>query len=156
MKAHRAVLIVDVQQAFDPPPRFLRKLGRYVNRFPCRIFTRFVNPPDSMFRKVLKQKCCAPGSADTDLLISPKPGDLIFDKVGHYGLSSRHIRRLKSRGIKQVTVCGLDTDACVLAVLFALFDSGIYCHLKENMCWSSSGLHDAALRIIRKQFRETR
>jgi nicotinamidase-related amidase len=55
-----------------------------------------------------------------------------------------------------MTVCGLDTDACVLGVLFSLFDAGIECHLKEDMCWSSSGLHQAALRIVRTQFRETR
>ena len=148
-------MIVDVQAAFDPPPAFLEKLRRYAKRFPCRIFTRYLNPPGSMFRKILKQKCCAPGSPDTFLLLTPEPGDLIIDKTG-YGLQPQDIARLKRRRIKQVTVCGLDTDACVLGVMFSLFDAGIICHLKENMCWSSTGLHRPALKIAREQFPETR
>jgi nicotinamidase-related amidase len=108
-----------------------------------------------MFRRVLKQKCCAPGSADTRLLIEPSPGDLVIDKTT-YGLKPADIRRLKRHGIKQITVCGLDTDACVLGVMFSLFDAGIICHLKENMCWSSAGLHNPALKIIREQFPEPR
>ncbi len=156
MHPHRALLIVDVQQAFEPPPSFIRRLEAYARRFPCRVFTRFVNPAGSMFRKVLKQKCCAPGSADTALLLSAQKGDLIFDKQGRYGLEPRHLRQLHQRKIRKITVCGLDTDACVLGVMFSLFDSGIECHLKESMCWSSSGLHKAALEIVRQQFRETR
>ena len=148
-------MIVDVQAAFDPPPAFLEKLRRYAKRFPCRIFTRYLNPPGSMFRKILKQKCCAPGSPDTFLLLTPEPEDLIIDKTG-YGLLPRDIARLKRRQIKQVTVCGLDTDACVLGVMFSLFDAGLICHLKENMCWSSTGLHRPALKIAREQFPETR
>ena len=151
MSPHRALMIVDVQRAFDPPPRFVEKLRRYSRRFPCRVFTRYVNPAGSMFRRKLKQKCCAPGSADTELLIVPSKGDLVFDKTT-YGLTDDAVRSLKRRRIRSITVCGLDTDACVLGVMFSLFDAGIECHLKENMCWSSSGLHKPAVAIIREQF----
>jgi nicotinamidase-related amidase len=107
-----------------------------------------------MFRRVLKQKSCAPGSPDRDLLILPEPDDLVFDKAS-YGLKPSHLRQLKARGINRLTVCGLDTDACVMGVMFSLFDAEIVCHLKEEMCWSSSGLHAAAMKIVRKQFPET-
>lgn len=152
MNPHRALVIVDVQRAFQPPPAFVNKLARYSNRFPCRIFTRYVNPEGSVFRRLLKQKCCAARSKDVELLLQPRPGDLVFDKIAKYGLTSSQIRTLKRRRIACVTVCGLDTDACVLAVMFSLFDGGIECHLKEDMCWSSSGLHRPALKIIREQF----
>lgn len=152
MSPHRALVIVDVQRAFAPPPAFLRRLERYSRRFPCRIFTRYVNPAGSPFRRLLKQKCCAPRLRDVELLLSPRPGDLVMDKVARYGLTVAQIRRLKRHGIRRVTVCGLDTDACVLGVMFSLFDEGIECHLKEDMCWSSSGLHRPAVKIIRQQF----
>ncbi|HVW21357.1 MAG TPA: isochorismatase family protein [Opitutaceae bacterium] len=152
MKPHRAVLIVDVQRGFSPPPAFVSKLEAYGRRFPCRIFTRYVNPAGSLARRVLKQRCCAPGSKDTELLIQPREGDLVFEKRACYGLSARQLAQLERRGIRRVTVCGLDTDACVLGVMFTLFDSGIECHLKESMCWSSSGLHRPALAIARAQF----
>lgn len=67
-----------------------------------------------------------------------------------------HLRQLKARKIKELTVCGLDTDACVLGVMFSLFDAGITCHLKEELCWSSSGLHASAMKIIRQQFPASR
>src|SRR4051812_48042727 len=155
MKSDRALVIVDVQAAFEPPPAFVEKLRRYSRRFPCRIFTRYINPPGSLFRKILKQQSCAPGTSDTVLLISPGPGDLVINKPG-YGLQPRAIAQLKRRGIKEVTVCGLDTDACVLGVMFSLFDGGIICHLKEDLCWSSTGLHVPALKIARVQFPQTR
>jgi nicotinamidase-related amidase len=156
MKPHRALLIVDVQRAFSPPAPFIAKLRRYSRHFPCRIFTRYTNPAGSLARRVLKQQCCASGSPDTELLIAPDPGDVVLIKPARYGLSPSQIRQFKRRGIKRVTVCGLDTDACVLSVMFSLFDAGIECHLKEDMCWSSSGLHKSAVAITREQFPETR
>lgn len=148
-------MIVDVQRAFEAPPAFVEKLRRYSRRFPCRVFTRYTNPAGSMFRKVLKQKCCAPGSPDTELLVPPDPGDIVIDK-STYGLKRADLQRLHRRKIREITVCGLDTDACVLGVMFSLFDAGIICHLKENLCWSSSGLHKPAVAIIRAQFPEPR
>lgn len=147
-------MIVDVQRAFEPPPAFVDKVRKYSRRFRCRVFTRFLNPPGSMFRRVLKQKSCAPGSPDCDLLILPDPTDLVFEKTS-YGLKPGHLKKLKVRGINRLTVCGLDTDACVMGVMFSLFDAEIDCHLKENMCWSSSGLHSSAMKIVRAQFPET-
>ena len=88
-------------------------------------------------------------------MLEPAPGDFVIDKAS-YGLKPADLRRLRRRKIKKITVCDLDTDACVLGVIFSLFDADIECHLKEDMCWSSSGLHKAALEIIRSQFRETR
>lgn len=151
MNADRALLIVDVQRGFAPPPDFLERLRRYSRRFPCRVFTQFINPSWSMFRRALKQKSCKPGSPDIELMLEPQPGDLVFRKHT-YGLTPGHIRQLRRRKIHRLTVCGLDTDACVLGVMFSLFDAQIECHLKEDMCWSSSGLHKPALAIIRAQF----
>jgi nicotinamidase-related amidase len=147
------LVVVDLQRAFDVPPELIEKTRRYSKRFHCRIFTRFENPPGSQFRQMLKQKCCAPGSEDTELLIAPSPGDLALVKRG-YGLSPRDIRRIQELGIRRVTVCGVDTDACVLGVMFSLFDAGIECRVKPDLCWSSSGrrLHQAAMTVLRQQF----
>jgi len=145
------LIIVDLQMAFPPPPKFVERVRRYAKRFPRRIFTRFVNPRGSLFRTKLKQRCCAPGSRDTELLIAPEKGDIVLTKRG-YGLSPAAIRRIRALGAKRVTVCGIDTDACVLGVMFSLFDAGIECRAKPDMCWSSSGLHREAMKIIEEQF----
>jgi len=156
MPPHEALVIVDVQRAFNPPSNFIRRLEKYSRRFSCCIYTRHINPAGSLFRRLLNVDCCAPGSKDTELLLQPRPDDLLFDKVAKYGLSSSQLRKLKQRQITRVQVCGLDTDACVLGVMFSLFDAGIECHLKENLCWSSSGLHEPAVTIIREQFPKPR
>lgn len=146
-----ALVIVDVQQAFPVPEKLVERIWRYSRRFSRRIFTQFVNPPGSPFREKLGQYSCAPGSDDLRLLVAPEPGDMIIRKTG-YGLKAHDLRRLKGAGVKRVIVCGIDTDACVLGVMFSLFDAGITCHIKEELCWSSTGLHQAGLKIIRKQF----
>jgi nicotinamidase-related amidase len=145
------LIIVDLQRAFPPPAEFVERVRRYSRRFPRRIFTRFVNPAGSPFRTKLKQRCCSPGTPDTDLLIAPDKGDLVLSKQG-YGLSAAAIRRLRRLRVKRVTVCGIDTDACVLGVMFSLFDAGIECRAKPDLCWSSSGLHREAMKIIKEQF----
>ena len=151
VKKDHALIIVDVQEAFSLPPALTERIRKYSRRFARRVFTQFVNPPDSLFRKKLKQHSCWPGSDDLRLRIQPQPGDLVIRKAG-YGLKEKDIRRLKAAGVRRATVCGIDTDACVTGVMFSLFDAGIVPRLKEDLCWSSTGLHSAALKILRKQF----
>ncbi len=150
-----ALIIVDMQEAFPIPEKLVKAVWRYSRRFRRRIFTRFVNPPGSLFREKLGQYSCSPGSDSLRLLVPSEPGDMIIRKTG-YGLKAADIRRLKSAGVKRAIVCGVDTDACVLGIMFSLFDAGIVCHAKEDLCWSSTGLHAAGLKIIRKQFPATR
>ena len=147
----RTLLIVDLQQAFDVPSGLVEGIRRYARRFDRRIFTRFVNPRDSLFRRMLNQRCCPPASADTELLIEPGPDDLVITKSG-YGLPPSALRKIRRLRAKEIVVCGIDTDACVLGVMFSLFDAKIPCRIKAGHCWSSSGLHRPALRIIRQQF----
>jgi nicotinamidase-related amidase len=146
------LVIVDVQAAFMIPPKTLAAIERYSRQFERRIFTRFVVQPDSVFRQVLGNDCCAPGSPDLRLLIEPSKKDIVFDKQG-YGLSAKQIQRLRQLRIQEVMVCGMDTDACVLATMFTLIDGGIaprvaparYCHSNQN-------LDTEARTIMRSQF----
>lgn len=145
------LIIVDLQRAFPPPKAFVERVRRYARRFPRRIFTRFVNPAGSLFRTKLKRRACAPGSRDLELLIPPEKGDIVISKQG-YGLSPAAIKKIKALNVPRVTVCGIDTDACVLGVMFSLFDAGIECRVHKDMCHSSSGLHGEAMKIIAEQF----
>lgn len=145
------LFVIDVQKAFSIPPAFVERLRRYAARFDRRVFTRFVNPSGSPFRRHLSQRCCAPGSEDIELLVAPLPGDLVFDKAS-YGLSPSAVRKLKQLRITEATVAGVDTDACVLGVMFSLFDAGIRCRASPRHCWSSTGLQGPALKIIANQF----
>ncbi len=151
MARPRTLIVVDLQQAFDVPAKLVEGIRRYARGFDRRFYTRFVNPRDSLFRRQLKQRCCAPKSTDTQLIIEPESGDRVITKHG-YGLPAAALRSIRALNPKEVVVCGIDTDACVLGVMFSLFDAGIPCRLKARHCWSSTGLHRAALDIIRQQF----
>lgn len=146
-----AIIIVDLQKAFPVPPDLVQKIEKRSREFPQRVFTKFLNEPDSLFCRKLKRTSCLPGTAERELLIEPGDGDIVLDKRG-YGLTAEQIEQLRAAGINKTLVCGVDTDACVLGVVFTLFDAGIDCEVESRLCWSSTGLHDEALTIVREQF----
>ena len=119
--------------------------------FQKRIFTRFINPPGSIFRTKLNRDVCAPGSDDCELILPPRAEDWVFDKPG-YGLTPVQVAQLRDAGITQVLLCGIETDACILGVAFSLFDAQVDFQVEPDLCWSSVGLHEVALKIIRAQF----
>ena len=146
-----ALVIVDFQRAFNPPADLVARIRERADQFPLCVFTRFVNPPDSIIRRKLDRQSCAPGNPEGELVIAPKPGDWVLEKFG-YGLDHLAVRRLREAGLRHVLVCGGDTDACVLGVAFSLFDAGIDCSVDPALCWSSAGLHESAMKIISQQF----
>lgn len=146
-----AIIIVDLQKAFPVPAKLVKRIEAYSRGYRKRIFTRFENPRGSLFRRKLDLQACTPGTEDTELWIAPQKDDTLIVKQT-YGLPPRAIARLRRLGVRRATVVGIDTDACVLAVMFSLFDAGIDCRANGDLCWSSSGLHREALKIIRTQF----
>ena len=146
-----ALVIVDLQHVFHPPADLVARIRARADRFPRCIFTKFVNPPNSIVRRKLDRQSCAPGNPEGDLVIAPKPGDWVVEKFG-YGFDALALRRLREAGVRHALVCGGDTDACLLGVAFSLFDAGIDVSVDPSLCWSSAGLHDAAMKIISQQF----
>lgn len=146
-----ALVIVDLQHAFTPPAEIVSRIRERADQFPLCVFTKFVNPPNSIIRRKLDRQSCAPGNPEGDLVIAPKPGDLVIEKFG-YGLDPLAVRRLREAGLRHVLLCGGDTDACVLGVAFSLFDAGIDCSVDPALCFSSANLHDTALRVLEQQF----
>jgi nicotinamidase-related amidase len=146
-----AIIIVDLQKAFPIPQTLVQQIEQRSRNFPRRIFTQFVNEPGSLFRTKLQRSSCPPDAAETELIIKPKPDDWVIQKP-RYSLAPRDVERIVQAGIRDTLVCGVDSDACVLGVLFSLFDAGVNCEVDPDLCWSSTGLHDAAMKIIQEQF----
>ena len=146
-----AIIIVDMQKAFPVPREVIERIESRSQDFPLRVFTKFLNDPNSLFHRKLKRSSCLPGSPERELLLETTADDIVLDKTG-YGFTAQQIDRLREAGIQKALVCGVDTDACVLGVVFTLFDAGIDCEVDPDLCWSSTGLQDAALTIVREQF----
>lgn len=73
-----------------------------------------------------------------------------------YGISPKDIENFKNLGIKEIEICGTDTDACCLAISFNLFDNNIKPIILKDLCASSASSyknnHNNALDIMRRQF----
>ncbi|HVJ80549.1 MAG TPA: hypothetical protein VNC50_05720, partial [Planctomycetia bacterium] len=98
-------MIVDLQHAFKPPAEIVARIRDRSARAPLRVFTRFINPPNSLLRRKLDRQSCSPGTPESELVIAPQPGDLVLEKFG-YGLDPLAVRRLREAGLRHVLVCG--------------------------------------------------
>lgn len=56
---------------------------------------------------------------------------IVFEKYG-YGITNKDLDLLKDNNIKEIDICGVQTDACVYAIALQLFDNGIYPNVLIN------------------------
>ncbi len=76
---------------------------------------------------------------------------LVVDKQSYGPFVGTELEAILHRiGARDVLVCGIDTDICVLATAVDLFDRGFRPFVISDLSMSHAGpeLHDAALRIL--------
>src|SRR5690606_15027098 len=88
-----AIIIVDLQKAFPVPTDIVRRIEQRMKPFRMRVFTKFINPPGSIFRRRLNRTSCTPGDPETELLLTAGPHDLVVEKAS-YGLGPDHLAAL--------------------------------------------------------------
>lgn len=151
-----ALLVVDVQNGFindftrHIPGRIVHLLERGDHAPP--LFTRFVNPPGSPYRRFLDWHACAE-APETDLAPEVAPfarPDRVFTKPGYTGIPDELASYLNERRIERVAIVGIDTDMCVLKVAMDVFDLGIEPIVLTDCCASTAGLpsHLAGLAVL--------
>lgn len=154
-----ALVVVDVQNYFvnEKTKDIPGKTAQYIreNKFDFVLFTKFVNKEGSNWFKLLGWKKMA-GSPDTDIHSVLKEfvnEDNVFEKTSYSIFKAPGFEEfLKKNDIKELYLCGIDIDACVLASAFEAFDLGYTPHVLKDLSASHSGkeLDKAALAIIRK------
>jgi len=149
-----ALLIIDMQQGFlHQQEALIHKVGKLAGKVPPEhtYWLKYRNHPDSMFTRHLNWG---------DMMVSPRtdlPAELaplatqIFEHYV-YGLPQELLARLKTYA--KVGIAGVDTDACVFAATFNLWDEGVQPVILAEYCHSSGGhsFHQAALNIMQRQF----
>ncbi len=150
------LLVVDVQRCF---------INDYTKHIPAKvadllasdaygplIFTRFVNPPNSPFRRLLEWHECEsePGTLLVDEIARAAEHGTTFVKQGHAGVSDELREHLRGLGIERITIVGIDTDMCVPKTAMDVFDLGITPVVLSDCCASTAGLqaHLAGLAIL--------
>ena len=114
----QVLLIVDVQSTFSPPEWLIDGLRLLSANIPTIASVELGWHP----------------AAQDESLIE---ADQVFIKHG-YGPGTEMIEYLHGLGVQRVLVSGLQTDTCVLAAGFALFDAGLMPTLVTDMTVGSS------------------
>ena len=126
-----ALIVIDVQRFFINahtaalPQRIAELIG--TGQFPHVLFTKFVNHPDSQYVRQLGWHRCR-FSPETDLappLVPFAHAENTFEKTSYSIFKARGLPEyLVAHGIRDLTLCGTDIDACILASGFEAFDLG--------------------------------
>lgn len=155
----KALLIVDVQNGFVNEktkhiPRLVEKL-QY--NYDLVIATRFINLPDSPFRRLIKWNRLSPGTNEIDLAFKPKEGIVVVDKYIYSCIDETFLRLLEDKGIDAVDICGIDTDICVTKCAVDLFERNITPYVLKDYCatHADADVQESALIILARYIGKT-
>jgi nicotinamidase-related amidase len=126
----QALLIVDIQPSFSPPLWLVTQVRALVGVLPTVATVERHNEDRVPFSRQLGW---TPGPSDDSLIAA----DRVFVKHG-YLPSPATVEHLERLAVERVLVCGIQTETCVLAAGFTLFDAGLQPTLLEDLTVGSS------------------
>ncbi len=135
----QALLIIDVQPSFAPPPDLIANIQKLLPLMPSAATVERHDEAKVPFRRQLNW---APGPADEPLV----KADRVFIKYG-YAPTPETIGYLRDLKTDRILVCGIQADTCVLAAGFALFDAGLHPTLIADLTMGSSLDRSGALGV---------
>lgn len=149
-----ALIIIDVQKGFIRPAtaHVPARVAALQGAYATVTATRFVNPQGSAHRRLIGWRRFAPGETGTELAFAPAPHVEVVEKTTYSCLTDGLREILGSAGARDVHLCGIATDNCVLASAGALFEAGLTPVVLAAACGSHAGTdyHDWGLRILRR------
>ena len=150
----KVLLVVDMQKGFInfEYGYLVNKINKYIenNKYDKIIFTKFINENDSLFKSKLNYSKLQ--DIDSQKIVVNIPNNsVILEKTG-YGLSLENMKYIKNLNIKQIDVCGLETDACVYAIALQLFDNNIYPNILINYVDTKEELKESIKNVLIRQF----
>ena len=126
----QVLLIVDIQATFSPPEWLVDGARAFSAMIPA---IASIELHDEQVTPFDRQLGWHPAAEDESLV----EADTVFVKHG-YGPTAAIIDYIKQLGVERVLVCGMQTETCVLAAGFALFDAGLNPTLVTDLTVGSS------------------
>ena len=134
---NRVLMIVDMQKGFINKEVYKDlqvRLNEYIKKsdYDTYIFTKFKNKKDSLYIEKLQWDELLSTDSQEICVDVPK-NSVVFEKYG-YGLSQTQVEEVKKlmKGEREIDICGLQTDVCVYAIAFQMFDNGIFPNILIN------------------------
>ena len=150
----KMLIVIDVQNGFvNGHTRHVVPVVERLQHGYERIHaTRFVNPPESPYRRFLDWRRFGEGSADAELAFRPAAHAVIVEKHVYSCVTEELLDELRQAGMNEVSLCGIDTDACVLMTAVDLFQNGFRPVVLADACASHAGpdYHEAGLRLLER------
>lgn len=154
------IIIIDMQAGFiNKNNQFLiERINNYLcsNNFDNIFYTKCINQSGSPFFEILKWNGMFK-IEDQQIVVEIKENSTILTKNG-YGFTPDMIRCLKEKNITEIELCGTDTDACVMAIAYNLFDNNIKPIILSSLCGSSShnkNINNYSVEIMKRSFGKT-
>ena len=153
------IFIIDLQQGFITQDT--HKIVRVIEdaktslEYTFCVYSRFYNDNETSFSRFLNWNRFQ-SKEEQEIVLPPSPQDIVVDKNTYSAITEELKRTLISEKIDCAYLCGIDTDSCVLATAFALFDIGIEPRIIIDGCASTGGvgLHSAAEIVMKRSFGE--
>ena len=152
-----ALLVIDVQRYFmqDAPADLPQQIVNHykATSYDYIIFTKFKNSSNSPFVRLLKWDKC---NTDEDAQLAEAFSSLAtdsntFTRAYYSAFKNTELHAyLQKRGVERLIICGVDSDACVLATAFEAFDLGYHVKVDYALTYSSNDLHKASQLIAEK------
>lgn len=156
---NKALMVIDVQKFFltRKTHGVVKQIQEYLKKnaseYQLVYFTIYKNDPSAPVWRLSGWKDCT-ASLDTDICDDIKPFTTPKNHFYKNFLSAAKVTEinegLRQNKISEVDLCGFDTDCCVLATAYDLFDQGIKPVILENLTWSTSRekLHVPAIKML--------
>lgn len=154
MEDKSALLIVDVQRGFvnehtKAVPPLVEK-----EQFTYRLVwaAKLEYGDSSPFLRIRRHSGFGDVDNPAELAFALRPEARTIIKHGYSAVTEELLQELKEHDITTVDLMGVDTDQCVLATAFALFDAGITPRVVASHCASTGGpdMHEMGIHVMRR------
>ena len=152
------LLVIDLQKAFinKNTKEIFEKIQKLVNskRYGNIIFGKFINHLDSPFYTKLGYKECI--DKDSQEIALDTKDNKIIERDKYSLFTKELIDYIVLNNIKNIYICGLDTDACVYKTALDLFENNFNVYILKDYCFSNGVLkfHQYGIELLKRQIGE--
>ena len=152
------LLVIDLQNAFinDNTNHLIKKINNLIHnsRYDNIVFTRFINNNDSIWTKKLNYNECI--SDESKKIVIDTNNNLVIDKNIYSAFTDKLKKYIIDNNIKNIYLCGIDTECCVLKTALDLFENGYNIYVLKEYCACTRGItrHNNAIEILKSNIGE--